>query len=149
MLSLEEVREFFDLRMRLEPWLFREAVMGIEEAALQRAEALVEQMDKAGVDRWSPLNWQLHELLYQPAGRPRALDIVRALHEKSERYFRFQIVKAPIRRMAHAEHMQLIQLSRKRKVDAAVKALEAHIADSAAQILDIVGRMLAGAQAAA
>ncbi|MRU32256.1 FCD domain-containing protein, partial [Xylella fastidiosa subsp. multiplex] len=77
------------------------------------------------------LNWQLHELLYRAAQRPAALAMVRALHEKSERYFRFQIVNAPIRQQAHDEHAELIALGRQGQADKAEAALERHIAQAA------------------
>jgi DNA-binding GntR family transcriptional regulator len=146
MLSVDEVQEFFDLRLRLEPWLLHEAALHIDEADLDRAEAIVIRMDGAGVEQWGKLNWELHNVLYAPAGRPAAVGIVRMLHEKSERYFRFQVVNAPIRQQAHVEHMALIAFCRQRKADEAQLALEQHIRNAADQILGIVGRLLADAK---
>ena len=143
MLSLAEVREFFDIRLRLEPWLLHEAVSRITEQELQEAEELVATMDRASANEWGALNWQLHELLYTPSERPLTMNMVRALHEKSERYFRFQVVNAPIRQQAHEEHLQLIALCRQRKADVARAALEHHIADAAGQIVEIVSRLIA------
>ncbi|WP_407830393.1 GntR family transcriptional regulator [Verminephrobacter aporrectodeae] len=142
MLSKDEVREFFDLRLRLEPWLFHESAMRISMAELDRGERLVEQMDTAGAQEWGTLNWELHELLYSAARRPAAMNVIRTLHEKSERYFRFQVVNAPIREQAHGEHLALIVLCRQRQADKAQKALEQHIADAAEQIIAIVDRLL-------
>ncbi len=142
MLSKDEVREFFDLRQRLEPWLLHEAVPRISDTELAHAQAIVQAMDTAGADAWGRLNWQLHETLYAGAQRPAALAIVRALHEKSERYFRFQVVNAPIRDQAHREHLQLIALCRHRQADKAQAALEQHIAEAAEQILAIVDRLI-------
>lgn len=143
MISKNEVREFFDLRLRLEPWLLFEAVPKISEAELVRAEQIVKSMDTATAEDWGTLNWQLHELLYAGADRPTALALVRGLHEKSERYFRFQVVNAPIRDQAHQEHRQLIDLCRHGQADKAQLVLERHIADAAEQILAIVDRLLA------
>ncbi len=145
MLSTDEVQELFDLRQRLEPWLIHEAAMRIQSEELDRAERIVAQMDTVGAEEWGRLNWQLHELLYVAAGRPAAMAIVRALHEKSERYFRFQVVNAPIRQQAHDEHLALVALCRARQADQAEQVLERHIADAAQQILAIVGRLLDGA----
>lgn len=142
MISLAEVREFFDIRLRLEPWLLHESVAHFTEQDFSRAEAVVAAMDVAKAADWGTLNWQLHELFYSRADRPLALNIVRALHEKSERYFRFQVVNAPIRQQAHDEHAQLIELCRQRKADIARVAMEHHIAEAAAQIVEIVGRLL-------
>lgn len=143
MISLGEAREFFDIRLRLEPWLLHEAVPNLSEQDFSTAEAIVHNMDRATAAEWGTLNWQLHELLYTRAERPQALNIVRALHEKSERYFRFQVVNAPIRQQAHDEHMRLIQLCRQRKAEIARVALEDHIGQAATQIIQIVERLLA------
>lgn len=142
MLSRAEVQEFFDVRLRLEPWILGEAIAQITEAELEQAERIVAQMDIAQPHLWGQLNWQLHECLYRPAQRPAALGIVRMLHEKSERYFRFQVVNAPIRQQAHQEHMALIDLCRHRQTGKAEAALARHIQDAAGQILGIVERLL-------
>lgn len=145
MLSKAEVREFFDIRKRLEPWIFREAIPHISDEDLERAKQLVMEMDSTDPGHWGALNWELHETLYRAAERPAALSVVRALHEKSERYFRFQVVNAPIKEQAHREHMALIDLCRARQVEAAATMLEQHIDDAAQQILGIVEKLLDGA----
>ncbi|WP_447919625.1 GntR family transcriptional regulator [Achromobacter aegrifaciens] len=142
MLSRTEVQEFFDIRLRLEPWLFRLAVQQRDAQDLEQASQVVAQMDTAEPEQWGRLNWQLHELLYRSAQRPAALAMVRALHEKSERYFRFQIVNAPIRQQAHDEHAELIALARQGRAEQAEAALERHIAEAAEQILAIVDHLL-------
>lgn len=142
-LSLAEVREFFELRRRLEPWLLEDAVPRISPAQLDHADALVAAMDRASDDDWSGLNWRLHETLYAPADRPLTLNIVRALHEKSERYFRFQVMNAPIRQQAHDEHQEIVSQCRRRQPERAKAALEQHIDLAARQIIEIVERMAA------
>lgn len=142
-LSRDEVQELFDIRLRMEPWLLQLAVGAFNDAALARAETLIRKMDQAGPDQWGKLNWELHETLYAPALRPAALSMVRALHEKSERYFRFQVVNAPIRKEAHDEHMQLVELCRAGQAVEAAQAMEAHITRAAVQIIAIVDQLLA------
>lgn len=141
-LSRADVREFFEIRARLEPWLLREAIGHMTEVDFARAEQIVAEMDEVETALWGQSNWQLHESLYQAAQRPAALGIVRMLHEKSERYFRFQVVNAPIRQQAHDEHMALIALCREGRLEAAEAALQRHIEGAATQILSIVDRIL-------
>jgi DNA-binding GntR family transcriptional regulator len=142
MLSPREVEEFFELRLKLEPWLLKEAILKTTPVTLAAAESVVKEMDSARVEQWGRLNWRLHELLYRASDRPQGLAIVRALHEKSERYFRFQVVNAPIRKVAHDEHLELISLCRQRKTRAACEALEKHIEDASRQIMAIVQKLL-------
>lgn len=142
MISLDEVHELFDLRMRLEPWLIYEATTRISESELDRGERIVQKMNEVNAEDWGKLNWELHELLYHAAERPMAMNILRTLHEKTERYLRFQVVNAPIRQQANEEHSALIEMCRNRQADKAKVALEQHINEAAQQILGIVSRML-------
>jgi DNA-binding GntR family transcriptional regulator len=142
MLSVREVEEFFELRLKLEPWLLQEAVPKTTPVTLAAAENVVKEMDSARAEQWGRLNWRLHELLYQAADRPQGLAIVRALHEKSERYFRFQVVNSPIRKVAHDEHIELISLYRQRKIRAAGDALARHIEGASQQIVAIVQKLM-------
>ncbi|TWG85593.1 DNA-binding GntR family transcriptional regulator [Cupriavidus gilardii J11] len=138
-LSMEEVREFFDLRVQLEPWLLRLAVPHLTEVELKQAEALVDIMDDAAADEWSRLNWRFHETLYRPANRPFALNIVRTLHEKSERYLNHRTISVPQRIQARREHMELVALCRRGDADAAAQALDRHIADTTSQVIMLKG----------
>jgi DNA-binding GntR family transcriptional regulator len=148
MLSLDEVREFFDMRLQLEPWLLEQACLSTTQEQLDAAAALVEAMDGASADDWGRLNWRLHENLYRAAGRPFALEVVRTIHEKSERYFRFQVVNVPIRRQAHDEHMEMIELCRRGDAAGARAAMERHIQGAAEQILVAAQRLTDDARAA-
>jgi DNA-binding GntR family transcriptional regulator len=141
-ISKDEVQDLFAVRWHLEPWLIAEATLRISNAALDQATDIATRMDKVNAEQWGKLNWELHELLYRAAERPTALNILRSLHEKTERYLRFQVVNAPIRQQAHAEHLALIELCRNRQADSAKRALEQHIHDAAEQIVSIVTRLL-------
>jgi len=138
-LSVDEVKEFFDLRAQLEPWLLRQAVPHLTEADFKQAESLVDDMDNAAADEWSRLNWHLHEMLYRPANRPFALNIVRTLHEKSERYLNHRIISVPQRIQARHEHLALIALCRSGDAEAAAVELDRHIADTTHQVIMLKG----------
>jgi DNA-binding GntR family transcriptional regulator len=137
-LSVAEVQETFAIRLRLEPWLFSEAIARISEAEIEKAGQLVNEMDGADEGRWGQLNWQFHEALYIPAQRDITLQMLRVLHDRSDRYFRFQVVQVPIREQAHAEHMALIGACRKRDRKLGEKLLEQHVKTAGRQIVAVV-----------
>ncbi|MCX4144591.1 GntR family transcriptional regulator [Paraburkholderia madseniana] len=137
-LSIDEVRETFDIRLRLEPWIFSEAIPRISEAEMGKAERLVKEMDKADSGVWGQLNWRLHETLYLPAQRDITLQMLRVLHDRCDRYFRFQAVQVPIREQSHDEHMGLVQACRKRDAKLGAKLLEQHVKTAAQQIMSVV-----------
>ena len=62
-LSIEEVQETFEIRIRLEPWLFSQAIPHITDAEIAKAEKLVAEMDTADSGVWGQLNWRQHETL--------------------------------------------------------------------------------------
>jgi DNA-binding GntR family transcriptional regulator len=143
-LSVDEVRETFDIRLRLEPWIFSEAIPRITEAEIAKAERLVEEMDQAEEGDWGHLNWRFHETLYVPAQRDITLQMLRVLHDRSDRYFRFQVVKVPIREQSHEEHMRLVEACRKRDAKLGSKLLEQHVKIAAQQIVGIVEAVILG-----
>jgi DNA-binding GntR family transcriptional regulator len=142
-LSIEEVQETFEIRLRLEPWLFSEAIPLITDAEIAKAEKLVGEMDHADSGVWGQLNWRLHETLYLPARRDITLQMLRGLHDRSDRYFRFQVVQVPIREQSHEEHMSLIDACRKRDAKLGAKLLEQHVKTAGQQIISVVGTIMA------
>jgi DNA-binding GntR family transcriptional regulator len=142
-LSVEEVQETFEIRLRLEPWLFSQAIPHIADADIERAEALVGEMDQVEASAWGQLNWRLHETLYLPAQRDITLQMLRVLHDRCDRYFRFQVVQVPIRGQSHGEHMGLIEACRKRDAKLGAKLLEQHVKIAAQQIVAVVDKIMA------
>jgi len=142
-LSIEEVQETFEIRLRLEPWLFSQAIPHITDVEIAKAEKLVGEMDDADSGVWGQLNWRLHETLYLPARRDITLQMLRGLHDRSDRYFRFQVVQVPIREQSHEEHMSLIDACRKRDAKLGAKLLEQHVKTAGQQIISVVGTIMA------
>jgi DNA-binding GntR family transcriptional regulator len=142
-LSIEEVQETFEIRLRLEPWLFSQAIPHITDAEIAKAEKLVSEMDHADSGVWGQLNWRLHETLYLPARREITLQMLRGLHDRSDRYFRFQVVQVPIREQSHEEHMNLIDACKKRDAKLGAKLLEQHVKTAAQQIIAVVQTIMA------
>ena len=137
-LSIGEVKETFNIRLRLEPWIFSEAIPRISEAEIGKAEALVREMDQADSGVWGQLNWRLHETLYLPSQCDITLQMLRVLHDRSDRYFRFQAVQVPIREQSHDEHMALVDACRKRDAKLGARLLEQHVKTAAQQIMSVV-----------
>ena len=129
-LSLDEIAELFELRIRLETWLLALAIPEIGEGDLDRAEQALEAMiSNRRIDNWGQLNWDFHAALYAPSGRVATLRILRRINENMDRYIRLQISLTSGQLKAHREHKQLLQFCRARNVQRAVAALEQHIVD--------------------
>lgn len=129
-LSLDEIAELFELRIRLETWLLELAIPQMSEADLAQAEAALEAMiSNRKIENWGALNWDFHAALYAPAGRPATLRILRRINENTDRYIRLQISLTSGQLKAHREHKEILQLCRSGNVARAVAMLEQHIVD--------------------
>jgi DNA-binding GntR family transcriptional regulator len=130
-LTLDEVRDVYDLRALLEPRLLEQSIPRLDAAdfaALDRVQTrfaeAIRQLDRAA---WGLLNAELHMTMYGKAPAPRSLAIVGSLLQTSERYTRLQLASEAAWLRATSEHAELIALSRARKVGKARALLVRHI----------------------
>jgi DNA-binding GntR family transcriptional regulator len=131
-LSSEEIEELFDIRALLECEVLRLSIPRLTEADFQKAGTILETYEKAlrmdgAVSSWGRLNSQFHSLLYSRADRPHFMSIIRQINNNGERYARLQLYLTRAFERAKQEHRQLLELCRKRDVEAACKLLERHI----------------------
>lgn len=135
-LSIAEIDEFFQLRLRLETWVLGLAVPRLDMADLAALDALIaEQQAPDNLARWGDLNWQFHEVMYRPANRPVTLKMLKRIHDNIDRYLRFEISSTNGRARAIREHQALLALCRAGEVDKAVHMLEAHIQQTADSLI--------------
>lgn len=131
-LSAAEAEELFALRLQLETWLLRDAIPRMREADFAHLDAIIdESRARDSLSRWGELNWQFHEALYRPAGRPLSLRFLKRIHDNLDRYLRLQIAITRDWDRAYRDHQDLVALSRERKVEAAIALLEDHILGTA------------------
>jgi DNA-binding GntR family transcriptional regulator len=131
-LSAEEAEELFALRHQLEGWLLREAIPRMREADFAHLDAIIDESRAPdNLARWGELNWQFHEALYRPAGRPLSLKVLKRIHDNLDRYLRLQIAITRDWDRAYRDHQDLVALSREGNVDAALRLLENHILGTA------------------
>ncbi|WP_435105974.1 GntR family transcriptional regulator [Arhodomonas sp. AD133] len=132
-LSLEEIRELFDLRALIEVDLLQRAIPRLDDAAITRARELLVTFDDMLVHGtqerdWGQLNWELHAALYEPAGRPRTMRIVHNLHRNADRYLRLQLkLTQRTNERARDEHNRLVHLCAERDMAEASRLLNEHI----------------------
>lgn len=131
-LSAAEAEELFALRLQLETWLLRDAIPRMREGDFAHLDAIIdESRSRDSLSRWGELNWQFHEALYRPAGRPLSLRFLKRIHDNLDRYLRLQIAITRDWDRAYRDHQDLVALSRERKVEAAIALLEDHILGTA------------------
>jgi len=142
-LSAAEAEELFALRFQLESWLLREAIPRMQEADFAHLDAIIDESlapdnmadgaltPQGKLMHWGEINWQFHEALYRPAGRPLSLRFLKRIHDNLDRYLRLQIAITRDWDRAYRDHQDLIAYSRERDVAGALALLERHIHDTA------------------
>jgi len=114
-LSVEEIREYCEIRCVLESMLMGDALKNMTDEACDRAEAALRKSKKASASRWGSINWELHAALYEPADRPIALELASKLYRKVERYTRLQLsISDSNLNRSFKEHKALVDLCRRR-----------------------------------
>ena len=131
-LSSEEIEELFDIRALLECEVLRLSIPNLTEADFERAEEILRVYDKAlwmqgDVGSWGRLNSAFHAALYARAHRPHFMTIIRQINNNGERYTGLHLYLTRSFERAKKEHRQILELCRKRDVEAACALLKQHI----------------------
>jgi len=135
-----EVTEIAEACRLLECHALRLAHAGIDAALLERAEELVERLDRiTDPAEWSQVNWSLHTTLYAPAGRPFQLRLLDSLRIRAERAMLVLVADAERRRRLNLEHREILKALRRRQRARSIELLDAHLAgggDEALRLLE-------------
>jgi len=136
-LSVPEIEELFQLRLRLETWILGLALPRLAEADFAALDQLIaEQRAPDSLPRWGELNWRFHEVMYRPAERPLTLKMLKRIHDNIDRYLRLEVSLSAGRNRAYREHEELLAHCRKGDVAAALDLLERHIQQTAKSLID-------------
>ena len=128
----EEAVEIMEMRVALEPLALGLAVSRVTEEDLSGAAKILDRaeldLEGEGVGEYDALNWLFHRTLLTPANRPRLLATIESLHTSFQRYLRvYAALLLDVKEQAQREHRHILDLCRRREVDAAVSALEEHL----------------------
>jgi DNA-binding GntR family transcriptional regulator len=127
-LSLDEIEELFEIRVRIETWLFETAIPLMTEEDFQLADAITDEaMASGSVENWGELNWRFHEAMYRPSGHLIALRLLRTVHDNANRYVNLQIAVAEDVERELADHLALVAFARLGDIRRGVDTLRAHI----------------------
>lgn len=127
-LSLEEIEEYFDIRMSLEGDLLGFAIDNMTPDVIARARRIIDRMDNASPTKWGEINWQLHAEIYAVAKRPITLEMVKKIHDNLDRYVRIQLsLSEENRERANEEHVRMVDLCEEGRRNEAIGLLHDHI----------------------
>ncbi|MEH6576854.1 MAG: GntR family transcriptional regulator [Amphritea sp.] len=142
-LSPAKIHELFELRALVECHVLENSIDNMTEEDFETTEKILhafEETVESGtqVETWSDLNYSLHEALYKPADMPQAMEIIKSLNIKADRYIRMQLLFTTGIDKADQEHKEILTLCRQRDKKAATALLEKHILEAGQAIHDLL-----------
>ena len=140
-LTEPEIAQIFETRAILESSALRFAVPLCKPETLNRAEVYCDAFAaETDVGRWAALNWQFHACLYEDAGRPFLVSLIRSVNDRLERYLRVQLTLSQGHATADREHREILALARAGAADGAADLLYRHILQAGASLLQHLPR---------
>lgn len=111
-LTVEEVREIYQLRMVLEPLMIHKVIYSITKEKLTPTEKLIDAMDhEKDPLKWSRLNHQFHSSLGDPGDNTKLSRFVNNLRDCSSVYVNLSLQVRPDQmKDANYDHQNLIEL---------------------------------------
>lgn len=141
-LSLEEIRQLFDLRALIEVDMLGIAIPSIDEDDLAKAESILDRYESAlktgDISAWGSLNWEFHSTLYAPGRQPLTIAVIQNLHNQSDRYLRMQIALTHGEMRANEEHRTILRAVREGDAPYARSLLDTHIRGAGRLLLEFL-----------
>ena len=127
-LSAAEAEDIYDIRLFLEMGALDLALPRLSLKDLNAAEKILVRMDAAReAAKWSGLNRQFHEAIYQAADRPRLLGLIGTLHDNVSRYLCLYLDTMNYQARSQNEHHQFLEALRLNDNEAARQILRGHM----------------------
>lgn len=126
--SVEDLREFYEIREALEALAISLALPHLTDQHLDQLEALIAEMRTCKDDqRWLELNDLFHISLYEASGRKRLCSIISGLRDSSRVYIHMFVAHGAKGERADDEHAAILNACRSRDRIAAMEAVKSHL----------------------
>ncbi len=140
-LLADEAREIYEIRAALESLAIGLAIEHHTAATLDHAEAcLSAALAESDEALYVQHNEAFHLSLYQPAGRPRLMELIDTLHRRGERYLRLKLGRPPHKAQSDQEHVALLAAVRLRDRAAAQAQVTEHLLNTGQLLHQLVSQ---------
>ncbi|MCZ4345515.1 GntR family transcriptional regulator [Devosia neptuniae] len=137
-MPVDRIRESFELRSVIEPWLLTTSIPFMQEADFDAAARIIEEMEHMMIDGWGEANWRFHKALYAASGKAASLEMLEKIHESIDRYLRVHLRLTAGQDKARADHQLLLSLCKAKDIHRANALLTGHILDVADKLVESV-----------
>lgn len=127
-LSVQELREIYEIRIALETLALRVGVPEMSPGTIQAMEGVLRRLDEEpDAEAWLALNGEFHSLLYEASQRELLLETIQNLRNKSDRYLRLFAAHRDRTAQAQEEHWALFRACRAGRAEEAGRLLARHL----------------------
>ncbi|OCP35180.1 GntR family transcriptional regulator [Ensifer sp. LC163] len=131
-LTADEIEELFNMRLLLEPFLFKRSAPLLTRDDLNALHQIqtryANSIDKLDMDAWNELNTEFHLCLYRHARSPRIVLTVQTLLAECDRHTRIQLSTIHgDREKAVREHAELLRLCEQGAFEEGARLMYEHI----------------------
>ncbi|MET7337377.1 GntR family transcriptional regulator [Nonomuraea sp. NPDC005650] len=137
-LSLDDLREVYRIRELLEEEAVRRAIEQLTDADLARLESAQDEVERAAaagdVPAMAAANRLFHMTLFDCAGMPRLVRLIRTLWDTTDAYRSMYYGDAGNRERVVKEHRATLDALRRRAADEAVTTLDVHRAHAVTEL---------------
>ena len=141
-LSPDEIREIYEIRVKLEEMALELAVPHLTSDLCQELTPLLKSMGISAREdpvRYTVLNTEFHKKLYSPAGRPRLFSLIEMLRDWLKPYHVTDVMNPARAEMVMEQHRSLLEKSCEGNLDGALRALREHLATARDAVVSEAG----------
>jgi DNA-binding GntR family transcriptional regulator len=130
--TLKELDDIYELRAELTPMMVRSAVARITAEQLAHAETLALAMREDTLEiQWAQANRDFHLTLDAACGNGQVIATMSRLADLSRGYVALSVASSAAReRQANDEHLELVEMYKRRNAEAAIEASLCHIGET-------------------
>ena len=132
-----EVREYYEMRMVLEPLAARLALPNVTPAVERRLSALVAKMDDLTANGWYGINREFHRALYEPSNRPFLIATIDNLIQRSDPYIRMYFETHDLEETQRS-HRKILSAVTNRDEQGIAIAVEQHLGHAMSEIVAVI-----------
>jgi len=132
-----EVREYYEMRLVLEPLAARLALPNVTPAVERRLSALVTKMDDLTADGWYGVNREFHRALYEPSDRPFLIATIDNLIQRSDPYIRMYFETHDLEETQRS-HRQILAAVTARDEQALSTAVQDHLGHAMSEMVAVI-----------
>jgi DNA-binding GntR family transcriptional regulator len=139
--SVEDVREYYEIREALETLAITLALPKLDDAVLGELGSLVYRMRHVrDEDLWTSMNEEFHRSIYAASGRPRLCSMIANLRDASSAYIHMYVAHQAPGARSDDDHQEILDACRARDADRARAAVAHHMRHTADEVAEYIER---------